>query len=122
MKSQNIQNIIITGDKYYYSDGTISSRWNHSKTFHREDGPAYEGTDGTKYWYMNGKCHREDGPAIEYADGTKHWYMNDKKVTTLTKKELIKYMELNNLTLAHLLTDSDKMVRASAAKCKWKKV
>jgi len=25
---------------------------------------------------LNGKCHREDGPAIEYVDGTKYWYLN----------------------------------------------
>jgi uncharacterized protein YfkK (UPF0435 family) len=65
-----------------------------SITFHREDGPAVELPDGTKYWYINGKLHsieyadgekqwfkngkrhREDGPAIEYNDGTKEWYMN----------------------------------------------
>ena len=33
---------------------------------HREDGPAIEGANGSKYWYLNGKLHREDGPAIEY--------------------------------------------------------
>ena len=32
--------------------------------------------NGTKYWYLNGKCHREDGPACEYSDGTKLWYLN----------------------------------------------
>jgi len=30
-------------------------------------------------------------------------------------------MELRNLTVVHLLTDNDKMVRTSAAKYKWKK-
>jgi hypothetical protein len=32
-------------------------------------------------WYLNGKLHRNNGPAIEFADGTKFWYLNDKQVT-----------------------------------------
>lgn len=44
---------------------------------HREDGPAIEWGDGTKYWYINGKQHREDGPAVEYRDGSKFWFIND---------------------------------------------
>ena len=33
---------------------------------HREDGPAYEGRDGSEAWYRNGKLHRDpqDGPAV----------------------------------------------------------
>jgi len=54
--------------RIYYMDGE----------FHREDGPAVEYADGTKYWYLNGKYHREDGPAIEYADGTREWLLNGK--------------------------------------------
>ena len=49
--------------------------------YHREDGPAYESANGTKYWYLNGKLHREDGPAIERANGSKSWYLNGKEVT-----------------------------------------
>ena len=29
-----------------------------------------------KYWYKNDKLHRENGPAIEYFDGSKYWYIN----------------------------------------------
>jgi hypothetical protein len=36
-------------------------------------------SDGTKKWYLNGKCHREDGPAIEYSYGPKFWFLNDVK-------------------------------------------
>ena len=33
--------------------------------------------NGTKYWYVNGKCHRDnDLPAIECADGNKGWCVN----------------------------------------------
>jgi len=130
--------------KYYYSDGTVSDVQDYSKTLHREDGPAIEHPDGTKYWYvndkrhredgpaiertngdkvwyLNGKRHREDGPAIDWADGYKEWHLNGKQLRTLTKKQLIRYMEVNNLTLAHLFTDSDEVVRTSAAKYDWKK-
>ena len=41
--------------------------------FHRDDGPAIEYADGTKYWYRDGKLHREDGPAIESARKSKYW-------------------------------------------------
>jgi hypothetical protein len=52
--------------------------WKNPKTekLHREDGPAIEYADGTKYWFLNGQRHREDGPAVEYADGSKVWYLN----------------------------------------------
>ena len=56
------------GDKEWYIDGKR----------HREDGPAYEGSDGTKEWYINGLCHREDGPAIEYKDRAVYWFINGK--------------------------------------------
>ena len=49
---------------------------NDKNQLHREDGPAREYANGSKYWYINGKCHRENGPAIEYANGTKSWYLN----------------------------------------------
>lgn len=41
---------------------------------HREDGPAIECANGTKFWYKNGLKHREDGPAIERVNETKEWY------------------------------------------------
>ena len=51
----------------YYLNGKI----------HREDGPAIENFDGSKWWYLNGKRHRTDGPAVEKSDGSKLWYLND---------------------------------------------
>ena len=60
------------GDKYYYSDKEMT-------VLHREDGPAIEYTDGSKSWYIDGKCHREDGPAIEWVSGTKEWCVDGKR-------------------------------------------
>jgi len=108
-------------DKFYYSDGTTSGARDISKTLHRENGPAFESLTGSKYWYVDGKPHREDGPAVEFASGWSCWCIDGELLGTLTKKQLIKYMELNNLTPVHLLTDNDEMVRTSAAKYKWKK-
>lgn len=38
-------------------------------------------TNGTTFWYLNGKLHREDGPASEWADGTTYWYLNGEQLT-----------------------------------------
>ncbi len=55
--------------KFYYKDKAMTIP-------HREDGPAFEGSNGSKYWYLNGSLHREDGPAIVWWDGTKSWALN----------------------------------------------
>jgi hypothetical protein len=53
--------------------------WYNSKgQLHREDGPAAEGINGSRLWYINGYAHREDGPAIEWNGGGKRWYINGK--------------------------------------------
>tara|TARA_R110000772_G_scaffold26173_3_gene67703 strand:- start:567 stop:878 length:312 start_codon:yes stop_codon:yes gene_type:complete len=54
----------------YYSDRGMT-------VLHREDGPAVEHANGSKFWYIDGKRHRENGPAVEY-DDYKAWYINNK--------------------------------------------
>ena len=44
--------------------GTVRYR-NSDDQLHREDGPAVELPEGTRFWFLNGKLHREDGPAVE---------------------------------------------------------
>jgi hypothetical protein len=68
------------GSKFYFKDKAMT-------VFHREDGPAIEGYDGYKVWYINGKRHREDGPAVEYAWSGRSWYLNDEY---LSKQEFLK--------------------------------
>jgi hypothetical protein len=63
------------GPAIEWADG--SKYWWVNDQRHREDGPAIERADGSKEWYLNGQLHREDGPACEYADGSKYWYLND---------------------------------------------
>jgi hypothetical protein len=64
--------------EYRVTVDNFGTRWYKLGTNqrHREDGPAVEYPNGTKYWYLNGKLHREDDPAVEYSDGTKYWYLN----------------------------------------------
>jgi hypothetical protein len=59
---------------------------------HREDGPAIERNDGSKYWYLNGKKHREDGPAVEYSNNiATSYYLNEKCYSKLDwEQEVIK--------------------------------
>ena len=58
------------------ADGT--KFWFRNGFLHREDGPAFEHADGTKVWYTDGDLHRDDGPAIEHVDGTKEWWIDGK--------------------------------------------
>ena len=59
-----------------FHDGNIIYR-NSKNQLHREDGPAVEDANGSKFWYINGKLHREDGPAFEYANGFNGWFLFD---------------------------------------------
>ena len=99
----------VSGSRYWYID-------NH---LHREDGPAVEHINGNKEWLLNGKYHREDGPAFEYSD-CRQWYLKGTLLTILVKEQLTKHMETYSLTVAHLLTDNDEVVRTSAAKYDWR--
>ena len=89
------------GEKYWYLNDNLhredgpayegsegSKHWYLNGKRHREDGPAVEWTNGNKYWWLNGLRHREDGPAIEWADGSKSWYLNDEQVTEEEHKRL----------------------------------
>lgn len=45
--------------------------------FHRLDGPAFVGADGSTIWLREGKEHREDGPAVENpADGVLEYWID----------------------------------------------
>ena len=60
-----------------YNDRTV---WYNLKGYvHRENGPAIEYTNGSKFWYLNDKFHRVDGPAVENTNGTKEWFLNGKR-------------------------------------------
>ena len=54
---------------------------NAANQYHRLDGPAYEGANGVKSWWVNDQLHRLDGAAVEYADGGKAWYLYNEYLT-----------------------------------------
>lgn len=58
----------------------------------KEGGKTYQVKveGGDKSWYLNGKLHREDGPAVEGANGYKAWYVNDTKLTEKEWKSKVK--------------------------------
>ena len=60
--------------------------WNTAGRLHRLDGPAYEGTKGSKAWYVDGKCHRIDGPAVDY-NNFKEWYINGEKIPVNSQQD-----------------------------------
>jgi hypothetical protein len=62
-----------------YANGT--KFWYVDGKCHRADGPAVEYADGGKVWFLDGKLHRTDGPAVEYANGSKSWYLDDVQLT-----------------------------------------
>jgi len=68
----------MTSIKKISLDGTIEWR-NNAGRLQREDRHALEWANGSKAWYLNGKCHREDGPAIEWAVGEKEWFLGGKR-------------------------------------------
>ena len=77
-------------NKYYYKDNAYS-------VLHREnDLPAYEGFNGTKEWFADGKYHRENGSAIEYANGDKFWYLNGEILPVNTQEEFEKYKKFKH--------------------------
>jgi len=99
----------VAKNKYYFSDGSTSSKWDPFKQLHRVDGPAIEYNNGTKFWFLNGKYHREDGPAVKDSNGNKSWYLNGKYYTEKDYNNIIK--EVNEMCLALQLTDPREWVR-----------
>ena len=96
-------------NKYHYKDGTTSENLDSSKALHRTDGPAIEYDDGTKFWWVNGKCHRIDGPAMEWVDGAKEWWVDNKFFLEEEFKALME--EIESLPKALRLIDPREWVR-----------
>jgi len=64
---------------------------------HREDGPAIEYPNGSKYWFLHGRRHRIDGPAIEYYNGTKFWYYHGEQIICFSQEEFERLIKLKAL-------------------------
>ena len=63
-----------------------------------------------KIWTLNGGFHREDGPAVEGDDGSCSWFLNDQRLdpeTFVVDPELrLKYPELVASMLVYLVHNS----------------
>jgi hypothetical protein len=95
------------GPAVEWADG--SRYWYLNDKRHRTDGPARECADGDRYWYLNGQRHRTDGPAIERANGDRLWYLNGEQVT---EAEVMKpSKELTVAQIEQLLGYSVKVVK-----------
>lgn len=49
-------------------------RYLRGTQLHRDNGPAYEGRDGTQEWWKNGELHRDGAPAVIHDDGAEEWW------------------------------------------------
>jgi len=108
MKQEQYIWIETNGTKFYYKDRAMNIR-------HRLNGPAVEWDDGSKMWYIDGKCHRLDGPAIISANGNKFWYVDGKP---LTEKQ---FLALTSPTLELTLEDIASKYGVDVGKVKIKK-
>ena len=79
----------------------VINDYNILEYLHREDGPAVEYKNGTKLWYINGKCHRMEGPAAEFYNGKKSWYLYDKLYSRTNHNRLVLFfiLEPRKITL-----------------------
>jgi len=96
------------GDKIYYKDKAMT-------IYHRIDGPAFDGADGRKVWWVDNKLHRLDGPAVEYFNGIKVYYVDGEY---LTEKQ---FLALTSPTLELTLEDIAAKFGVDASKVKIKK-
>lgn len=61
-------------------EGTIRY-FNKQGQYCRENGPAIECSDGSKFWFINGDYHRLDGPAVDFASGYKEYWIDGIELT-----------------------------------------
>jgi hypothetical protein len=131
MKQEQYIHIDTDGDKFYYKDRVMTmlhridgpafegadghKQWWVDNKLHRLDGPAIISANGSKEWYVDGNRHRTDGPAIEWSDGDKSWYVDNKR---LTKQE---FLALTSPTLELTLEDIAIKYGVDASKVKIKK-
>jgi uncharacterized protein YlzI (FlbEa/FlbD family) len=70
-----------------------------------------ECSNGSKYWYQNGKLHRLDGPAVEWSNGDKSYYINGKyyECQESWQEEVDKIIGKNNNDVCSVPTEKSNM-------------
>ena len=79
-------------EKHIDSNGNIRYYKEGTSILHREDGPACEYTNGTKFWCLNNERHRTDGPAVEWANGNNYWRISIPEMKKKSKEELLEWL------------------------------
>jgi hypothetical protein len=79
MKNEHSFKIDEDGNKRYYLNGLL----------HREDGPAVEYVNRSKFWYQNGFLHRIDGPAVMFFDGDTYWWFHGQEISCHSQEEFL---------------------------------
>ena len=52
-------------------------------------------SNGDTFYYDDlGQLHREDGPAVEFANGTKYWFFRNKHIDCKTNEEFLQLMKM----------------------------
>ena len=91
-------------------DSNKTTSWYLNGQLHREDGPAIEWTDGSKFWFINGQRHREDGPAVVRPNRPNSWYLNGEQLTESEFNNRTKIKELTVNEIQSLLGHKVKIV------------
>ena len=73
--------------------------FNSAGELHRDDGPAVEDANGSKFWCQNGRLHRTDGPAIEWAHGINEWWINGVILTDAEFNQRVKMSEQDDFLI-----------------------
>lgn len=79
--------VIENGIEYDVEEHSNGANWYLNNEQHRENGPAIECVNGSKFWFKHDKLHRENGPAVILSDGTEEYWLNDIHYSNVTSPE-----------------------------------
>lgn len=85
-------NIDDKGNKFWHKGDPLNK--SVFDDLHRLDGPAIEWSDGTGWWFEDGKQHRLDGPAVEWLRHKPDWYFEGKQIECSSQKEFERIIKL----------------------------
>jgi hypothetical protein len=59
-------------------------------------------------WWIKGKLHREDGPAVEWVNGSKFWYLNSIR---LSESEFLNKTQTVEMTVEEISNALNKNIK-----------
>jgi len=81
---------VTTESKMVESEDGSKEWFDEEGELHREDGPAREYPDGSKYYFYHGKRHRLDGPASVDCFGYREYFIDGKQCQERRFEEKVK--------------------------------